>query len=88
MGEWTIQGKIGVAAEDRICSALTEFKGIAGNQEIHCFATKRYAGGLNAAEVLDVILKRTGLTVRILSGREEAEIGFVGVGQGAAVREA
>ena len=72
-------GKIGVAAEDRICSALTEFKGIVGNQEIHCFATSAMREASNAAEVLDAILKRTGLTVRILSGREEAETGFVGV---------
>ena len=74
----TETGIIGDNAVTRICGALSEFKNRAEGT-IECFATSAFRDAKNRETVIAEIYETTGIAVRIMSGDEEAEMGFTGV---------
>lgn len=63
------------------CYTLNSFQETLENLEIaraHVFATASLRNASNKQEVLDAILRDTGYSVEIISGEEEAKLGFSG----------
>lgn len=48
-------------------------------KELHCFATASLRNIDNSGEVLAVIAEKTGITVELMSGEQEAECDFLGL---------
>jgi len=69
----------------KACSALEHFLRILDNFNISnyfVFATASLRNVQNRGEVLDMIRKRTGLKVDVLSGEREATLDFIGASRG------
>lgn len=69
-------------AIERTVSALCKMKraaNAAGAEKIYCIATEAVRRADNAAEFLQAAKDVAGLHIRVLSGTEEAEIGFLAV---------
>jgi len=66
----------------KACDVLCEFKKIAARfvegNDIHAFAAASLRGILNQDQVLGMIQQATGLFPELLSGEEEARLGFIG----------
>jgi len=66
----------------KACDVLRAFKKIAdcfaAENDIHVFATASLRGILNKEQALEAIQQATGLLPELLSGDEEARLGFVG----------
>lgn len=74
-------GKLSQEGIDRICDILMDFQTTLQNMKIHqigVFATATLRKSSNSQQVLEEIFRCTGLSVEILSGEEEARLGFVG----------
>lgn len=75
------EGMLTCEGTDRACSALEEFKGTLSSLEIdsvYIFATASLRNISNSEEALETIEKRTGLSIELISGEEEAELGYAG----------
>lgn len=75
-------GKLNRQAIDRTATAIEKFIKIAreedGAQEIFLFATEAVRSAKNGKKFTDEVKRRTGLKVDVISGKEEARIGFIG----------
>ena len=77
-------GRLHPDAQKRNYEALEEFKGIAADYEVkdfYLFGTSAMRDTENAAEYVAFIKEKLGLTIEIVTGEEEAELGFIGVSQ-------
>lgn len=66
---------------DKICEILDSYRELLNNFEIndcHCFSTASLRLISNKNEVLEVIERRTGIYVDLISGLEEAKLDFIG----------
>ena len=74
----------GVLSQEGIqkaCGVLNKFKNLLaqfGIQEMHVFATAPLRNIQNTEQAVQAIHKRTGVTVQVLSGVDEAELGYYG----------
>ena len=78
------------AGIDRVVEVLEDFKETLANlniPEMHVFATASLRNVENSSEAVAEIERRTGVPVRVLSGREEAELDFLGAAREANVRK-
>ena len=69
------------AGIEKVISVLEEFKDVLNNLNIHemrVFATAALRNVKNSQEAVEEINRRTGLQVQVISGREEAELDFLG----------
>jgi len=69
------------AGVERVIQVLTEFRGVLDNlniPEMHVFATAALRNVKNSQEAVEEINRRTGIQVQVISGREEAELDFMG----------
>lgn len=70
------------AAIDRVVAALVEFNGVINGYDIddvRVIATSATRDANNRSDFLDRIRQKTGLSVRVLSGDEEAKLSCLGV---------
>ncbi len=70
------------AAMDRVIAALMEFNGVISGYDIddvRVFATSATRDAKNQSDFLDRIRQKNGLSVRVLSGDEEARLSCLGV---------
>lgn len=75
---------------DRTIAALSEFKKKAeefGVEEICCFATSAVRDANNKQEFIDKVRNELGIIVEILTGEEEATVGYLGAQLGMEVDE-
>lgn len=75
------QGKIPAALADRLIRILGDFKKMAvgqGAQAIYVFGTEAIRRAANQKQVLEAIRVATGISVDIISGQREAELGLRG----------
>lgn len=74
--------RISEAAIGRILVAMTEFRNRIDEETfgipVYCFATSAVRDAENSGELVAAILNAAGFHLHILSGEEEAEIGFLG----------
>ena len=66
---------------ERAAQVLTEFQDFLralGIRRVTAFATAALRNAVNSREAVAAIERRTGLSLRVLSGDEEAELGFLG----------
>ena len=66
---------------ERAAQVLTEFQDFLralGIRRVTTFATAALRNAVNSREAVAAIERRTGLSLRVLSGDEEAELGFLG----------
>ena len=69
------------AGVERVIQVLTEFRAVLENlniHEMHVFATAALRNVKNSQEAVEEINRRTGIQVQVISGREEAELDFMG----------
>ena len=69
------------AGVERVIQVLTEFRAVLENlniPEMHVFATAALRNVKNSQEAVEEINRRTGIQVQVISGREEAELDFMG----------
>ncbi len=69
------------AGIERVIQVLTEFREVLENlniHEMHVFATAALRNVKNSEEAVEEIHRRTGIKVQVISGREEAELDFLG----------
>ena len=69
------------AGVERVIQVLTEFRAVLDNlniPEMHVFATAALRNVKNSQEAVEEINRRTGIQVQVISGREEAELDFMG----------
>ena len=69
------------AGIEKVISVLEEFRDVLNNlniHEMHVFATAALRNVDNSQEAVEEINRRTGLQVQVISGREEAELDFLG----------
>lgn len=72
---------IGVGPQERTLQAVEQFKAAAekeGCQEIWAFGTSIVRDAVNGEAFTDAVREKTGISVRILSGREEAYYSYIG----------
>jgi len=72
---------ISPALQQQLVLTLNTFKQLAsenGAEGVYVFATEAIRKSSNSKEVLKLIQKATGLTVDVVSGRREAELGLRG----------
>lgn len=74
------------SAMERTCSAISEYCAIAKSEypdaPLFCYATSAVRDSSNAFEFIALVKERCGIDVIILSGEEEASIGFNGAVNG------
>ncbi len=76
------KGHITDEAIERAVNTLLDFKRIIEDNEIdqiHATATSAIRNARNGLDLLDLIKEKTGISARIISGREEAEYIYFGV---------
>ncbi len=81
LANYISQGILSEEGIERACQVLTGFSGLLqqlGIQEMHVFATASVRNIRNTEEVVEAIQDRTGVVVEVLSGDEEAELGYYG----------
>lgn len=69
------------AGVEQVIRVLTEFREVLENlniHEMHVFATAALRNVKNSREAVEEINRRTGIKVQVISGREEAELDFMG----------
>jgi len=70
------------AAIDRTAAVMREFRQIMDEEHpelpVFCFATSAVRDAENAKDLLMIVKEETGLEIHILSGEQEAEIGYLG----------
>lgn len=87
--QWETVGLAGYAADgvlsskgmDAACRTLSRFRDLLENleiRELHAFATASLRGIRNSAEALAYIKSKTGVSLELLSGEEEARYSFRG----------
>ncbi|MDD6596764.1 phosphatase [Anaerovibrio sp.] len=82
--------RMSAAGIDRVVEVLEDFKETLANlniPEMHVFATASLRNVENSHEAVAEIERRTGIDVQVLSGREEAELDFLGAAREAAVKK-
>lgn len=62
-----------------VISQFTEESRKYGAEKLYIMATSAVRDAENASEFIDRVLKETGITIDVISGEQEAEIGFAGV---------
>lgn len=75
---------------DLACSVLESYQEILYNfgiNQLYVFATAPFRNIKNTQEVVEEILLRTGITVQVLTGQEEAILGFIGATHDAQLRK-
>ncbi len=81
-GEGFSGGRISAEACGRVRNALSDFARISTAEHpelpVYCFATSAMRDAENAGELLEAIKNGTGISVDVISGEEEARIGFAG----------
>ena len=73
--------RMSAAGVDRVVEVLEDFQETLANlniPEMHVFATASLRNVENSHEAVAEIERRTGIAVQVLSGREEAELDFLG----------
>ena len=76
-----MRGLLSQDAMARTCRAIEEFKAYAlreGAQSVHCFATAAVRSARNGGDFTSLVREKTGVTVDVISGEEEAAIGLSG----------
>lgn len=76
-----MHGLLSQDAMARTCRAIEEFKAYAlreGAQSVHCFATAAVRSARNGGDFTSLVREKTGVTVDVISGEEEAAIGLSG----------
>ncbi|EXX89391.1 phosphatase [Paenibacillus darwinianus] len=76
------EGKLNEAAVDRLVGTLHRFRLLCFHhrtERIRAVATAAIRNAANCGDVLDRLAKETGMTVELLSGKEEAAYGFLGM---------
>lgn len=71
-------------AQKRNLEALEEFKNIAEDYDVkafYIFGTSAMRDAENTQEFTDQVKEKLGLNIEVISGEEEAELGFIGVSQ-------
>lgn len=74
-------GRLSQEPMERTCLAIAQFKEYArkeGVNTVRCFATAAVRSAENGAEFVALVFARTGVTVDVISGEEEASIGLLG----------
>lgn len=82
LGEGIMEGLLMPEAMERTAQAVNVFKHTAQNlgaEKIVAAATSAVRDASNQDEFLDLVKKRAGLQLRVLSGEEEAALGYKGV---------
>lgn len=73
--------RLGTLGIEKNVSVLLEYKSIAnayGVNDIKAIATSAVRDAVNRKEFIDTVRERTGINVKVISGEEEAELGFTG----------
>ena len=65
-------------AMQRTVAALREYAELAQGSPVACFATSAVRDAANRTEFLRMVKAEAGLEVQVLSGEEEAQLGFIG----------
>jgi exopolyphosphatase/guanosine-5'-triphosphate,3'-diphosphate pyrophosphatase len=76
-----LTGSLTQEAINRTANAIIDFVGEAKRENaerIFIFGTEAMRSGKNASELIDLIKERTGITIDVISGNDEAKCGFVG----------
>lgn len=75
------EGKMTQAGVEKLCATLQKFQDTLANFEtapVAIFATASLRNVDNSQQVLDIVHRRTGLDVEIITGEEEARMDFMG----------
>lgn len=75
----TYDGVLSSPGIEKLCNMIEFLKGKAGNIEVHAFATFAFRILKNREEVKQIIFERTGISIDILSGEDEARYDFYGL---------
>lgn len=81
LAAYVINGVMTTEGIDKACYILSEFKNLLDNLQINnviSFATAAIRNARNSDEVVRCIENNTGLKIIVLSGNEEARLGFLG----------
>lgn len=76
-----LTGALGEAAIERTLASLKACSSIIANHRVdrlRCIATEACRAASNCDEFLDRVRRETGLTLELISGQEEAQLGFMG----------
>lgn len=76
-----LSGELGEAAIQRTLASLKACSSIIANQRVdrlRCIATEACRAASNCEEFLQRVRRETGLTLELISGQEEAQLGFMG----------
>lgn len=77
-------GKLHPDAQKRNLEALEEYQNIAEDydvKEFYVFGTSAMRDAENTQEFLTMVKEKLGLDIKVISGENEAELGFIGVSQ-------
>jgi len=77
-------------AQDRTLSALKNYRKIAdelGAEKIIAVGTASFRRAKNASDFVDAVLKETGVSIRIISGQEEARLSYLSAAHDFGTRE-
>lgn len=75
------EGKMTQAGVEKLCETLQKFQDTLDNFEtapMAVFATASLRNVENAAQVLEIVRRRTGVSIEIITGEEEARLDFIG----------
>ena len=75
--ELDARGAISSAGVDSLCSAVLAARKKAGDVPFLPFATSSVRDSTNAAEVIRKVARRTGVELKVLSGKEEARLSYL-----------
>ena len=81
LGSYVTNGIMSREGIEKACSVLLEFRELLEQfdmKEMHVFATASLRNIQNTDEALQLIYRNTGLEVEVISGREEAKMGYYG----------
>ena len=81
LAAYVVNGIMTTEGIDKACYILSEFKNLLDNLQINnviSFATAAIRNARNSDEVVRCIENNTGLKIIVLSGKEEAGLGFLG----------
>lgn len=87
---YVVDGELSAQGIQVACGVLEEYKGLMHNlgfANLRVFATASLRNVSNTAEAVSQIQARTGLSVDVISGTEEARLSFLGAVQGCGPKE-
>jgi exopolyphosphatase/guanosine-5'-triphosphate,3'-diphosphate pyrophosphatase len=90
LARFMADGELSPAGEDRLLGALARFAGVLDGWKgvrVHAFATASLRYADNAARVVEKVRAETGIGLDILSGEEEARLGFIGARSDTGIRD-